>query len=242
MASDPSNTISNAQSANQLIDLWAKVFAGRHLRTEGPLSVQQKTPSCAEITIEPPILVHDSSFLTALHNHYRAFLNTPLNLDEDVGEKGNTLHPTLAAVRDSLGIYVRNLRAQENVLEKSEEDTNDFHRRLLVPLCRLARVSMADCGSILAGVSADNLDESIEDIHPTVARVTARKETCSATPDHTFYNTTGGKTTNFVTIEDKNTAVGESKLKALEDLVDVGSVKKGVSDVANVWKQESQVR
>jgi hypothetical protein len=230
--------ISNAKSANQLIDEWAKAIANKPLKTAGSLSMRQKTPSAVEMLITAPLLVRDSSFLMDLQNHYRVFLDTPLILDHNQGE--DTDYPTLAAERDALGIHGRSLRGLKSIYEEQETQTNEFHQRLLHPLSGLARVSLADCGSTLAGVSADDLDESIRDVHPDLRLLnTVKRGELSVTPDHTFLSTSGDSIKYLVTVEDKNTALGESKYQDLEAMVNGGSIKHGASDAANVWKQAS---
>jgi hypothetical protein len=184
--------------------------------------------------------------LDKLEKHYEALLKTGLNLD--VGEVVPTATPSLPAIKKHLASMTSVLNGSHPIVEKQETDTNSFHKSLLDPLALLARVSMADGGSVLTKVAAESLDEELRELHPHVVTQRAHdmqgsgsgSGSNSTTPDHTILAEYEENTTNLMSIEDKNTAFGHTKWRDLDDLVGKGQIK-GMADAPKVWRQVSQL-
>src|SRR5215470_10336410 len=132
----------------ELMEKWAEVLSKKPLTSPDGLSVKQKEPSFLEQTTKPPRLHRDPGFLTELEKHYNALLPALLCLTGD-GDNEATSKLSLSAVSKSLEVERTILLAWTPPLEHSEEDTSAYHRKLLNPLCRLARVCMAQGGATL---------------------------------------------------------------------------------------------
>jgi hypothetical protein len=238
--------MSSDKSAYQLMDDWANIFSVKPLKTKGTLNTKQKGISALEISIPAPTLIRDQEFLDKLEKHYEALLKTGLNLD--VGEVVPTATPSLPAIKKHLASMTSVLNGSHSIVEKQETDTNSFHKSLLDPLALLARVSMADGGSVLTKVAAESLDEELRELHPHVVTQRAHdmqgsgsgSGSNSTTPDHTILAEYEENTTNLMSIEDKNTAFGHTKWRDLDDLVGKGQIK-GMADAPKVWRQVSQL-
>ena len=170
----------------------------------------------------------------ALENYYEGFLNTHLK-DEESMENDVKSRPSLSEIRASLQVQTTVLRGWKPSLECSEDDTSDYHKALLVPLCMLARVCMADVGSTLGRKSAKDLDEDLQHLHPTAVSRKHREGSGFTKPDHTII---GGEEEPLMSMEDKNTSFGVSKWETLEQRVGTGSVD-GILDEDKVWRQVS---
>jgi hypothetical protein len=223
-------------TAYQLIEQWAEIFSKKPLISPDGLSVKQKDLSFLEQTTKPPRLIRDTGFLGELEKHYEALLTAPLCLSGNDDEP--TSMPSLSVVRQSLAVEKILLLAWAPPLERSEEDTSAYHRKLLDPLCRLARVCMAEGGATLTRSSAETLDDRLQSLHPTVVTRTHKGSSGSGStkPDHTIASEHAGASMTLMCIEDKNTSFGTSKWEALEERVEEGSVD-AISDEGKVWKQ-----
>src|SRR5262245_55109866 len=179
-------------SALQLIDVWAEVFSRKPLSTPSALSSHQKPLSLGENTIPPPTLVRDPEFLRNLQRHYRRLLEYPMDLP--LRTEQATPKPSLRAMKSSLFIERYQLASMATQIEKSEHDTNDYHKKLLEPLVKLARVCMAEGGSSMTNLTANEVDDRLQHLHPKLVSQLAHKESGSenpSIPDHTILNDDG---------------------------------------------------
>jgi len=218
------------------MEQWAEVFSKKPLTSPDGLSVKQKDLSLLEQTTKAPRLVRDTRFLAELEKHYEALLTAPLCLTGN--DDAPTFKPSLSLVRQSLGAVKILLSGWTAPLERSEEDTSTYHRKLLEPLCWLARVSMAYGGANLTRSSVGALDDTLQSLHPAVVSRTHKGSSGSGStkPDHTIVSENVEGTTTLMCIEDKNTSFSTSKWKDLEERVVKGSVD-GISEEDKVWKQ-----
>src|SRR5215471_13258275 len=148
------------------MEQWAEIFSKKPLTSPDGLSVKQKDLSLLEQITKAPRLIRDTQFLAELEKHYHALLTVPLHLTGDDDEP--TSMPSLSVVRQSLAVEKAILLAWTPPLERSKDDTTAYHRKLLDPLCRLARVAMAHGGATLTRSSAEALDDALQSLYPTV--------------------------------------------------------------------------
>jgi hypothetical protein len=193
-----------------------------------------------EATIRPPTLIRDTQFLQTLENHYAHLLDYAMTLTPELSPV--SLKPSLSLVRNSLLLENVQILSWIPVEEKSEDDTSTYHRKMLEPLVKLARVCLADGGASLTGLMAEDLDRDLISLHPKITSRTHRGSQSEATkPDHSIIGEHQGKITTLVCVEDKNTTFGNTKQMLLEDLVGT-KVTSWETDAAKVWKQVSNQR
>jgi hypothetical protein len=243
-----------AQTARQVIDQWADLWAKRPLKGAGDLSVSQKGLSISELGIKAPTLIWDKKFLHTLETRYKHFLDTPMPMEVIPTKPSDT--PSFSDIRNDVATRQFAIQGFDAPVEKEEPQTNSYHSNLLQPVVKLVGMAIAYVGAKIP--DAEDYDskeiERLLGFRPHLDSQLSHSSTggsgkAHATiPDHTIhvatipYHSIHASQENqlsVVCIEDKNTKIGESKWEALNNQVNKGH-SNGQSDVERIWRQVSQ--
>lgn len=228
-----------------LIGEWAKSLPLRPLvNSKKILSTTQKTLSSNERNRPAPTLVRDSRFLDELEGRYRELLENDLTQRGEPTKtwKVNGLEDAYWSVK----YYDHVLRSDGEITEESESDTNEFHRAILNPLSKLARLIMVQKAAEITGQTDIQCDMLV--YKPTVESQKALDDGADkrvAIPDHIFIGSIGDERSRelkLVCIEDKNTAFGSAHGSAVDNRVghtQSVSLSAGIPPEERVWRQVS---